>query len=101
MSTEGERWPEMPAPRTAGFEGGDSQQTSPPQRGGIRSGAARRGPTRRWSQETAGEAEKPRGPTIRDGELTHTITCSCCDVTVEVPLRRRFLCDSCFHESRG
>jgi hypothetical protein len=31
-----------------------------------------------------------------EGASTHTITCRCCETTVRVPIRRRFLCDECY-----
>jgi len=98
MSTVGAGWPSPSTPRTAGSGGGESAPTSASLREGVRPGAARRGPTKRWSRDAPKDAEETPGPALRDSPFSHTITCRCCGMTAEVPLQRRFLCDACFRD---
>lgn len=98
MSTVGAGWPSPSTPRTAGSGGGESEPTSASQGEGVRPGAARRRPTKRWSRDTPKDAEEALGQALRDSTLSRTITCRCCGMTAEVPLQRRFLCDACFRD---
>jgi hypothetical protein len=101
MSTAGISWIVPSTFGTPGMEGSGFEPIAPSKRGKARPSLTRRGPTRRWSRDASTETAKALASAPVDGGPTHTITCSCCEETVTVPLRRRFLCDACFHESRG
>jgi hypothetical protein len=101
MSTSGMSWTVPSTLGTPGMEGSGTAPTPSSRRGKARPGLTRRGPTRRWSREASTVKAQALVCEPEDGGLTHTITCRCCEETVTVPLKRRFLCDTCFHESRG
>jgi hypothetical protein len=82
------------------MEGSGSESIVSPRRGKARPSLTRRGPTKRWSREASTMTAKVLASGLVEGEPTHTITCRCCEETVTVSLRRRFLCDACFRESR-
>jgi hypothetical protein len=62
------------------------------------SGSLRSAPISGSKRKITRGAQRGLGQDPMDCEPTHTITCHCCGTTTQVPIRRRFLCDTCFHD---
>jgi hypothetical protein len=101
MSTEAVRLDSTSTIRTARSGSLGSVPISVSKGPGLRPGSTPSGRPRCESRKTTRGVQGGLGQDPMDCEPTHTITCQCCGTTTRVPTRRRFLCDTCFHDGPG
>lgn len=96
MSTVGLPWTSHSTIRPAGSGGAESASNFSSKKAGISTYSTRDRSLSGDSRTSTRRRGDALGEPPADAAPTHTITCRCCETTVQVPIRRRFLCDDCF-----